>query len=223
MRVLIFGANGRTGQHVVDEALSRGHHVTALVRNASSLPPRDKLAIIQGSPMELSSIIAAIEATGPNDKPEAILITLNTARTSDNPFAKLISPPRLLTTSVSNALEAMKQHGIRKIVYLSAFGVGSSYPNMLSAMKLLMRYSNLGKAYEDHEEAEKVLRPSQVDWVIARPVMLTDKDQVAVVEHGEDGATAGWVPSISRASVASYLIDALGSEKRVETSLVISN
>lgn len=94
---------------------------------------------------------------------------------------------------------------------------------MLSAMKLLMRYSNLGKAYEDHEEAEKVLRASQVHWVIARPVMLTDKDQAAVVEHGEDGATAGWVPSISRASVASYLIDALGSEKRVGTSLVISN
>jgi putative NADH-flavin reductase len=37
-RVVVLGATGATGRHVVDTALSRGHHVTALVRRPSSFP-----------------------------------------------------------------------------------------------------------------------------------------------------------------------------------------
>ena len=38
MRLLILGANGRTGREVVAQALRAGHHVTAFVRRTDGLP-----------------------------------------------------------------------------------------------------------------------------------------------------------------------------------------
>ncbi len=37
MKLLILGASGRTGQHLVQQAMSAGHQVTALVRNPQKL------------------------------------------------------------------------------------------------------------------------------------------------------------------------------------------
>lgn len=36
-KVAIFGATGKTGLHLVAQALKKGHHVKALVRNAAKL------------------------------------------------------------------------------------------------------------------------------------------------------------------------------------------
>ena len=43
MKIAIIGATGNVGSRLVDEALSRGHQVTAVARNASRLPPDEKL------------------------------------------------------------------------------------------------------------------------------------------------------------------------------------
>jgi putative NADH-flavin reductase len=38
MRIAIFGASGRTGRQLVEQAVARGHQVTAIVRNPDGLP-----------------------------------------------------------------------------------------------------------------------------------------------------------------------------------------
>ena len=43
MRILVFGATGPLGRHVVDRALSAGHQVTAFVRTPGRLDPRPGL------------------------------------------------------------------------------------------------------------------------------------------------------------------------------------
>jgi hypothetical protein len=39
MKIAIIGSTGFVGTHLVDEALQRGHQVTAIVRDAAKLPP----------------------------------------------------------------------------------------------------------------------------------------------------------------------------------------
>ncbi|GAA0600220.1 NAD(P)H-binding protein [Kribbella sandramycini] len=41
MRILVFGATGAVGSHVVQEALNRGHQVTAVSRSSRSTSPAD--------------------------------------------------------------------------------------------------------------------------------------------------------------------------------------
>jgi putative NADH-flavin reductase len=43
MKIAILGATGRVGSRIADEALRRGHDVTAMARHASTLGARDRL------------------------------------------------------------------------------------------------------------------------------------------------------------------------------------
>jgi len=43
MKLTVIGATGRTGRHVVDEALRRGHKVTAFTRRPEALTERSRL------------------------------------------------------------------------------------------------------------------------------------------------------------------------------------
>lgn len=49
MRIAIFGASGRTGRPLVEQALEAGHEVRALVRDPSKLTEsHGRLAVIRG-------------------------------------------------------------------------------------------------------------------------------------------------------------------------------
>ena len=85
MHFLLLGGSGWTGQHVVSEILSQSHTAVALVRTSGSLTPRPGLAIVTGSPLSKSDIRSALLAAPLS--PSAAIITLNTVRKSDSPFA----------------------------------------------------------------------------------------------------------------------------------------
>lgn len=141
MRILVIGVSGRTGSLVVAEALRRGplpnptqiaqdvqskltspgHKVTALVRNPTSLPARDNLKIVAGTPLDISDITKAFLSTEAFlDLPQAVVTTLNAPRESDSPFSKLLAPPRFMADSISNVREVMKKYGVKKLVIMSA-------------------------------------------------------------------------------------------------------
>lgn len=89
MHLLVLGGSGRTGQLIVEEALSKGHSVTVLVRSLSSVAARPGLTPVQGTPMKREDITRAFEALP--TRPEAVLVALSMRRVSDSPFAA-VSP-----------------------------------------------------------------------------------------------------------------------------------
>jgi putative NADH-flavin reductase len=57
LRILVYGATGKVGSHVVDEALSRGHIVTAVSRDPSRIAQiRDNLSALQGDILDPESV-----------------------------------------------------------------------------------------------------------------------------------------------------------------------
>lgn len=54
MHIFVSGGSGRNGRLVIQAALERGHSVTALVRDPSSLTPRPRLTVLKGSSRHLS-------------------------------------------------------------------------------------------------------------------------------------------------------------------------
>ncbi|WP_188997569.1 NAD(P)H-binding protein [Paenibacillus nasutitermitis] len=49
MKLVVFGASGRTGRHIVDLAIQNGHIVTGFVRSRSSLPlSHPNLVVVEG-------------------------------------------------------------------------------------------------------------------------------------------------------------------------------
>ena len=54
MKILLFGATGRTGKIILQKALNDGHEVTAIVRDPSKLEGIN-VNIIKGTPYDRST------------------------------------------------------------------------------------------------------------------------------------------------------------------------
>lgn len=56
-----------------------------------------------------------------------------------------------------------------KLVVISAAGVGDSRPHISTINRLLFDHSNIGVAYRDIHQMERVLADSTLDWHAVRP------------------------------------------------------
>ena len=54
MRIVIFGANGRTGRQLVGQALASGHEVAAVTRHPAQLPSRERLTVIGADVLDMA-------------------------------------------------------------------------------------------------------------------------------------------------------------------------
>lgn len=62
LEILVFGATGKVGTHVVDEALARGHKVTAVSRDPSRISPQHaNLTVVQGDLLDVPSVANLVE------------------------------------------------------------------------------------------------------------------------------------------------------------------
>ncbi len=204
MNILILGATGRTGKIFAKIASERNHQVTAIVRDKSrgDIP---NVSYIEGLPTDKQLLENSLKGI------DAVFVSLNINRSSDNPFSKVISPLTLVSDSVKALIPAMEKNNVKRIITISASGVGDSWKDMILFARLLMRYSNIWKAYQDHDRHEQLIRGSKLDWTIVRPVMLTNKE--SNVYKAVSGKPTGG--SISRAGVAKFALDSLETGKNI--------
>jgi nucleoside-diphosphate-sugar epimerase len=236
MRFLVIGGSGRTGKLVINELLEKGHKVTALVRKSAALEERSGLDIVQGmrflpphltisthwyigTPLDISDVRKAVIQS----IPDVVIVTLSALRETDSPFAKPISPPRMMADSSANVVKVMKEFEVQKMVVLQSFGTGDSWANMPCAMRLLMSKSNMIYSYDDHNAAEKEVRDSGVTFVFVRPSRLVESEVTEVKEWPNNGKGVGLMGSASRISVARFLVDAALDTKWDNTAPVITN
>lgn len=227
MHFLLLGANGRTGQHVVSELLSHGHTAVALVRTSSNLAARPGLTIVTGSVLSKPDIHSALYATS-SLLPSAAIITLNTVRKSDSPFAAQVSPPRFLADSCANVCEVLEQAGIRRVVIMSTAGVGDSWARLPLLSKAFMSWTNIKYALEDHGLVDKEVRRTKMDWTLVRAVRLEFDDQkptktkdVRTLGSKGDGMTL--TDSVGVASVARFLVKVAVEGLFVQSAVVVAD
>ncbi|EEA28604.1 hypothetical protein TMatcc_003049 [Talaromyces marneffei ATCC 18224] len=202
MRILIIGGNGQTGRFVVDEALQRGHKITALIRNPSTLSAREGLKIVKGTPLEPSDIETAFSVV-PDDIPTAVIVTIGSSKEKGT---------RLMADTHENLIAAMKRHGVSKIATLSSFGVGSSLPNITVIMRWAISNTELANSFADHNHVDEILKKSGMKFVLLRAARLTLGRKAPVRFLGDDGKGLGLfagMGGISRISVAGCLVDAV--------------
>ncbi|KAH8677879.1 hypothetical protein BX600DRAFT_139315 [Xylariales sp. PMI_506] len=240
MHFLVIGGSGRTGRLIIEEGLSRGHRITALVRSASSLAIRDKnLTIVEGSPLKESDIEAAFvagvgqEGAGGEGEPTAVVVALAARRTSDSPFSPPSpdTPPRLMADSVANAIRVMRRRPLpcRRLVVMSSIGTGDSFPNLNFLMRAVFRHTNMRLQLVDHNAVDSETRAAAagdgagLDFVIVRPVMLAEGPAAEVRVFPDNGQGSGFMPKITRASVARFMVEALETDEYVGRSPVITN
>lgn len=61
MKIALIGATGFVGAAVLDEALARGHEVTALVRDPAKLAPRPGLTVVKADAYDAAAVASAVK------------------------------------------------------------------------------------------------------------------------------------------------------------------
>ncbi|MFF4193519.1 NAD(P)-dependent oxidoreductase [Nonomuraea sp. NPDC001831] len=164
MRLVIFGATGRTGLELVRQALDLGHEVTAVVRDAARLPDglRDRVETVTADLADPGAVASAIKGG------DAVLIALG-------PRGR--GPTTVHTTAMRSILQAMARGPARRVLLVSAAGMVADAGDGLFTryvLKPLLLRPLLKNSYTDLAESERLLRASGLDWTIVRPSRLLD-------------------------------------------------
>jgi NADH dehydrogenase len=154
--VLVTGASGFVGSHVVPELLAGGHRVVALVHSAASgqlvlerLPPdlRGNVELRQGDVNDPASIVSALAGV------DAVVHLVAIAR--DRSGGRDLA--RINTDGTHNVIEAMTTAGVRRLIHLGALAVVDDPTLHYASSKA---------------KAEALVAASGLDWTILKPSLL---------------------------------------------------
>lgn len=205
MKLVVFGATGPTGRELVSQALEQGHEVTAFARRPV---PIDNVRVVQGDAMRDPYSVA--EALHGQD-----------AAVSALGLGKVLIPNRFFQRSIENIVPAMERAGVKRLVWMSSYGVGDTARDAPLPLRIL--YSTvLSAVFSDKEKGERTLRASTLDWTIVYPTTLTDGPRTGSYRAGEQLTLEG-MPSISRADVAHFMLRELVDNAYVKRGVVLSS
>lgn len=121
----------------------------------------------------------------------------------------------LYSAAARNLCEAMPARGVSRLVFLSNFGVfGESSPHPVTACLAGIARFALKETLADHSKALGILKLSGLDWTAVRPMALTNGPSTGKFRVSEEGLpSGGW--RVSRADVASFMLDQIDSERFV--------
>jgi putative NADH-flavin reductase len=205
MNLLIFGATGDTGRELVKQALEQEHTVTGFSRHANELVSQyPTLQVVQGDVADMATVEKAVQGQ------DAVLSALGSTSLKRNPA---------LTQGVENIVKAMEQHNVTRLVYQSSLGVGDSRKRVGFLIRYIIIPLVLRNAIADHEDKERIIKQSDLDWVIVRPAGLTQGPRTGEYKAGED---IEFGARISRADVADFMLKQVTQETYLKKTPGIS-
>jgi putative NADH-flavin reductase len=204
MKVLVLGATGGTGSHVLRVALSAGHEVTVLVRDASTLDVTDGVRVLTGDATSAEDVRAAVASQ------DAVLNAIG-SRNVRHP----------VEVEVGRALlPAMRDAAVDRLVVCSAFGVGDSQADANTLQRMFF-HTVLGKVYAAKEVADAEVRTSGLDWTLVYPTRLTDDPATGALATGERLPQGAGI-HVTRADVARFMLAQLTDSTWSRKTVVVT-
>ena len=207
MKLAIFGATGKTGVELVKQALEKGHMVTAFVRDASKLLITDEgLNLIVGDVLDPSQVSQAIAGQ------DAIICALGAGNS--------LKKTSVRTNGTTNIIHAMKKADVKRLIVVTAMGVGKSWET-LSLFNKIFFATLLKSSRDDHQSQETTVKASGLDWTIIRPSGLTDTPRTGIYFVGEN--ILAKTSTIARADVADLILKELDQNSYISKAITITN
>ncbi len=208
MKLFVLGATGPTGLQIVQQALAQGHEITAFVRDPAKLPFTDKnLKVVNGSlPGDAQALAEALRGHG------AVINSLG--------LHNALKSNGFIESSMRVLVPAMEREGVRRLIIVSANGVGDTRQHAPLLPRIMYRLL-LTDIFADKKAGEDIVRASGLDWTVAYPTLLTNGPRTGSYRAGERLELKG-LPKISRADVADFVLRQLNDRNFVKKGAVIS-
>jgi uncharacterized protein YbjT (DUF2867 family) len=215
MNVIVFGATGGTGRAVIRSLLAARHRVTAFVRNPAKLTAQPGLSVATGDAMNAADVSRSVAGH------DAVVVSLGN---SQNPIARLLgaqraTPPNVCEAGTRNIIAAMQAASVKRLVCVTAFGVGDTREKMPAAFKLFYRLF-LREQMADKEQQEKLIKASGLDWTLVQPVGLTNRPAAGAWLASPSGEIGK--PTVSRADLGAFIAAELAASGHMRQTVAVS-
>jgi len=220
LKILVYGATGKVGTHVVDEALARGHIVTAVSRDPSQISRRHQdLFAVKGDLLDAESIASLVI-----DQDVIIISVRGIIGKSKNPEDAL---QRIAVEKVVNVLREIGDDAPR-LIHVGGSGTLEVEPGVLYADKIprIFLPKSLEMEIQGQILALEYLRTvTDVKWSYATPAKnFTNAERTGDFRIGGDKLLEDkrGKSRISRADFAVALIDEAESAAHVRARFSVA-
>jgi len=215
MKVIVFGATGGTGRATLRALASAGHQATGFARNPASLSPIDSICTVSGDVMNATDVAGAVPGH------DAVIVSLGN---SQNPFSLLLgarrtTPRDVCEVGTRHIIAAMQASAIRRLLVVTAFGIGDNRPHLPFSFKLLY-WTLLREHMADKEKQESLVRASPLSWTLVQPVGLTDASASGIWLADTGGKIRR--NQIPRADVAAFMVACLERDLYERATVALS-
>jgi putative NADH-flavin reductase len=184
MKIALFGANGTIGHRILQEALNRGHEVTAVLRDSSRFDREsENLRAVEGDVTNAASVAEAVK------EHDAVISAIGPKLPDGD--------PQVLVAAAHALLDGTAQANVKRLIVVGGAGSLEVAPGvrLVDAPAFPAAWKGVALA---HSDALDVYRNSQadVDWTYVSPPALIEPgerkgsyrvggDQLLADEKGE--------------------------------------
>ena len=198
MHLSVFGGTGNTGRHLIEQALRKGHEVTALTKDPGKLPVHPHLHAVTGDVRDEQSVRKVVAGA------HAVFSMLGErSRTTT-----------VCTDGIRSILHVMHSLGVRRLLALSAYGVAE---NRHSNLYVRLGWKLMRGAMQDKERMESLIRASNTNWTVIRPARIINGPHTGDY-HSGTALRLGSMAKISFADLACFtlsLVKRTNAQKQV--------
>jgi putative NADH-flavin reductase len=188
MKLAIFGATGKTGSLLLEQALQAGHKVAALARDPAHLTAREGLQIVRGSATSQTAIAEVVDGA------DAVLSAMGGGRGT-------------LVSFGQNVIAAMDVAGVSRIVSLVGASVVMPGDPSSLGLTLLRAVTHFMAADVVRDGAAHAIQLAKTDvaYTLVRPPRLTLGPATGGVRHAHTLPLSPF-SSIARADLAAFML-----------------
>ncbi|MCG9727546.1 NAD(P)-dependent oxidoreductase [Vibrio brasiliensis] len=205
MKILLLGANGRTGREILNRALRAGDSVTALVRSEDRLADitHSQLSVHVGNVCDSNDLKKIISGH------DLVISTLG-------PRLPTKAACTIYSDSAKAIVDAMQDCGVKRLLVTSTALLFPTNKLLDRILRFVARHSARNASL-----MEETIRASSLEWTIARLGFLNDKTSIDYRQA--EGALPEGGGAISRAAVANFLLSEAKQPVHVHNVVGISN
>lgn len=181
MKLVLFGATGNLGPRILAEMLQRGLEVTAFVRQAGKLAPRDRLSLAMVDVRDTAPVARAIAGH------DAVVSALGPGGFYQGAMDDAAS------VGMANIIRGMREAGVRRLVALAESGLLEAGQGRL--VRDLPTYpAFLRGLAAEHMKAYGLLRSSGLDWTLLCPPRMAPGTRTGRYRVEADSSPPGGGP-----------------------------
>ena len=203
LKVTVFGATGKTGDLTWRKARESGHEVTVFGRSVEARFSNEDINRVAGDVLDYSSVSSALAGR------EAALVCLGPTGTKDH---------ETLSQGAENIRRAMLEHGLKRVIFVSAAGVGESWSKIPWYSKILFS-TMLKTILAEHAREEEIFCQDDLDWTAVRAAVLKNGTSNRGVIAANDIQTK----TIFREDLAEFLVGELAKREYVKQSICVTS